>query len=153
ARARPRARSEAACSDRRRDGHRSACAARRRRMTALRRSGGVMKGALLASAAKIAISVLVLAIIGNPILLYFIQDRMIFHPVPINEGNRKLIKERYASVREVTVVSSDGTKLQGWFQRTRKAAKAPLLIYFGGNEEDVSYLPARDDRIEGWSLL
>jgi hypothetical protein len=75
-----------------------------------------------------ALAVLVLAIIGNPILLYLIQDRLLFYPRPVNEGNRKLIKERYASVQEVTVVSSDGTKLQGWFQQTRKAAKAPLLI-------------------------
>lgn len=112
-----------------------------------------MKGAMLSRIAKIALAVLVLAIIGNPILLYVIQDRLLFHPLPNNEGNRKLIKERYASVQEVTVVSSDGTKLQGWFQRTRKAAKAPLLIYFGGNEEDVSYLPARNDRVEGWSFL
>ena len=112
-----------------------------------------MKRAMISSITRIALAVVVLAIIGNPVLLYLIQDRLIFHPLPVNEGNRQLIKERYASVQEVTVVSSDGTKLQGWFQRTRAAAKAPLLIYFGGNEEDVSYLPARDDRVEGWSLL
>jgi pimeloyl-ACP methyl ester carboxylesterase len=108
---------------------------------------------MLSSIARIALSVVVLAIIGNPILLYLIQDRLIFHPLPVNEANRKLIRERYPSVQEVSVASSDGTKLHGWFQRTRKAARAPLIIYFGGNEEDVSYLPARDDRVEGWSLL
>lgn len=107
----------------------------------------------LASALRIFLGVLVGIAVGNPILLYLIQDRLLFHGEPINEANRMLIRERYPAVREVTLNAADGKKLHGWLQRTPLAARAPLLIYFGGNEEDVSYVPARADRVPGWSLL
>jgi pimeloyl-ACP methyl ester carboxylesterase len=107
----------------------------------------------LASACRIFLGVLAGIAIGNPILLYFLQDRLLFHGEPINEPNRKLIRERYPAVSEVTLRAADGKNLHGWFQRTPQGGRAPLLIYFGGNEEDVSYLPARVDRVPGWSLL
>ena len=107
----------------------------------------------LASLGRIAIGVIVGIVIGNPILLYFQQEQLLFYPVTINEGNRKAIKERYGHVEEVTVSTADQKKLHGWYQRSPGKGGKPLLIYFGGNAEDISFLPSAADRVAGWSLL
>lgn len=93
------------------------------------------------------------AVLANPILLYFRQEKLLFFPDTINEGNRKVIRERFRYVEEVTLATADGKKLHGWFQRTPGAGRRPLLIYFGGNAEDLSFLPDKADRVAGWSLL
>jgi pimeloyl-ACP methyl ester carboxylesterase len=108
---------------------------------------------LFASAGRITAGVLVGIAIGNPVLLYFQQEKLLFYPDSINEANRKFIREHFRHVEEVTLATADGKKLHGWFQRTPGADRAPLLIYFGGNAEDISILPAQADRVEGWSLL
>jgi fermentation-respiration switch protein FrsA (DUF1100 family) len=108
---------------------------------------------LLVSAGRIAIAVIIGAAIANPALLYFQQEKLLFYPDTINEGNRRVIKERYRNVEEVTVSAADGTRLHGWFQRASAAGPAPLVIYFGGNAEDLSFLPAPSDRVKGWSML
>src|SRR2546422_798722 len=108
---------------------------------------------MLREIGKITLAVLAGIVIGNPILLYFLQEKLLFFPHPINAENRALIEKRYPAVREVTVAGAGGQALHGWFQKTPGEERAPLLIYFGGNAEDVSFLPARKDRVEGWSLL
>ncbi|MBI3042245.1 MAG: alpha/beta hydrolase [Betaproteobacteria bacterium] len=107
----------------------------------------------LASVGRITIGVIVGVVIGNPVLLYFRQEKLLFYPVALNEGNRKIIKERYRHVEEVAIMAPDRTRLHGWFQRASGAGRAPLLIYFGGNAEDISPLPAAADRVSGWSML
>ncbi len=101
--------------------------------------------------ARVLLAVLALVIVGNPLLLYAIQEKLLFHPVPVNEGQRRIIKERYGAVEEISIPAADGSVLRGWFQKSQ-ADKAGLILYFGGNEEDVSYVPAQRDRVEGWSL-
>lgn len=108
---------------------------------------------LFASIGRITVAVIIGVVIANPILLYFQQEKLLFFPDSINEDNRKVIKERYRDVEEVTFATADQKKLHGWLQRTPGAGKAPLLIYFGGNAEDISFLPAKADRVEGWSML
>lgn len=108
---------------------------------------------LLASAGRITVAAIIGVAIVNPILLYFRQEELLFYPVLMNEGNRKIIKEKYRNVEEVTLTAGDRTTLHGWLQRAQGAGRSPLLIYFGGNAEDLSFLPAKADRVEGWSLL
>jgi len=108
---------------------------------------------LLLKIGRIAIGVVIGAAIANPVLLYFQQEKLLFYPDPINESNRKVIRERYPNAAEITFTTADGKKLHGWLQRTPGAGKAPLLIYFHGNAEDISFIPARADRIPGWSML
>jgi len=97
--------------------------------------------------------VIVGVVIGNPILLYFQQEKLLFYPDTINEGNRRVIKEQYRYVEEVTLTTADQKKLHGWYQRSPGKGRKPLLIYFGGNAEDISFLPSATDRVAGWSLL
>lgn len=66
------------------------------------------------------------------LLLYFFQDRMIFFPQRTSERVRDLYKSN-----EITV-SHDGIKLHGWFVKEEISAASPLLVYYGGNAEDIS---------------
>jgi pimeloyl-ACP methyl ester carboxylesterase len=69
--------------------------------------------------------------------MYLMQDRLLFHPQPIAEPRRVEIKQRYPAVEEV-FLEADGTKLQAW--HLKAGPGAPLVLYFGGNAEDVSWM-------------
>jgi fermentation-respiration switch protein FrsA (DUF1100 family) len=85
-----------------------------------------------------------------PAYLYFAQDRLIFLPQPLASGTMP----RRAGVEEVEVRAFDGTRLHGWFAPAANArGRAPLLIYFGGNAEEVSWLLDAAPRFAQWSLL
>jgi pimeloyl-ACP methyl ester carboxylesterase len=43
--------------------------------------------------------------------------------------------------------------LRGWLAKEKHPAPAPLVIYFGGNAEEVSWLASVADQFGGWSLL
>ncbi len=85
--------------------------------------------------------------IGVPLLAWLFQDRLLFFPQPR--------ESRFAArpnVEELTIAAVDGTKLRGWFIKGA-GSPAPLVIYFGGNAEEVSWLEGVADRFSGWSLL
>jgi pimeloyl-ACP methyl ester carboxylesterase len=65
-------------------------------------------------------------------LLYFFQDALIFFPTPTPPENRKQFESHAYRVTHA------GTDLQGWFVRGRVTADRPLLVYYGGNAEEVS---------------
>src|SRR4029453_11356106 len=66
-------------------------------------------------------------------LLYFGQERSIFFPRP----NDPQLRERYAAQR-VEIKTADAT-LEGWWIENAAAATPAVLLYFGGNAEDVLY--------------
>jgi pimeloyl-ACP methyl ester carboxylesterase len=70
-----------------------------------------------------------------PLALYFLQERLIFHPQPMPEATRALIAERAQSL---FIHAPDGTRLHAWYREG-----SPLILYFGGNAEDVSWMLAR----------
>ena len=65
-------------------------------------------------------------------LLYFFQDALIFFPQPTPPDNRAQFKSHAYSVVH------SGTHLKGWFVRGAISAEKPLLVYYGGNAEEVS---------------
>lgn len=100
-------------------------------------------------------------------LLYFLQERLIFFPQPLPAATRA----RWGAapgIEELEIRAADGVVLHGWLRRAGAGAgAAPLLIYFGGNAEEVSWLlgslpgagagPGPDDRtpssaLAGWSV-
>jgi len=98
---------------------------------------------MLASVVKVLVGVA----IGVPLLMWFFQERLIFFP--------RLLESPPATspnVEQITVVAADGTNLRGWLVRGT-ALPAPLVIYFGGNAEEVSWLTQVADKFAGWSLL
>lgn len=86
---------------------------------------------------------------GLPIFLYFFQEKMLFYPTP---PARVLPKPARGDLEVVDLAAGDGVRLSGWFVRS-SAPKAPLVIYFGGNAEDISWLAGVADRFAGHSLL
>ncbi len=65
-------------------------------------------------------------------LLYLFQDKFIFFPQKEN-GFRDDAFARYE-----TIIERNGIKLHGWFVNKAISQAKPLLVYFGGNAEEVS---------------
>jgi fermentation-respiration switch protein FrsA (DUF1100 family) len=95
-------------------------------------------------------------VLGLPIalsaLLYFTQERLIFHPPPAPAAPPRA---RDLAIRAVEIPTADGLRLRGWLARPDAAAdeRLPLLIYFGGNAEEVSRTSTLAGSVPGWSLL
>lgn len=84
---------------------------------------------------------------GLTVLLYFLQDRMIFFPQPTAPG----IRDRYAD-HAISIRRGD-VDLTGWFFKGRIGADHPLIVYYGGNAEDVSLNFSSLDRFDTRSFL
>jgi hypothetical protein len=85
--------------------------------------------------------------LGVLLLIWLLQERMIFFPRPIEHR-----PARRPSVEEITIPVADGIRLRGWLVEG-KGTPAPLIVYFGGNAEEVSWLSEASDNFAGWSLL
>lgn len=94
-----------------------------------------MAGESLASLAKIALAVA----IGLPLALYLAQDALIFYRQPISDAQRAEVLRRHPAVEEVMLATPDGERLHAW----RVKAEGPLVMYFGGNAEEVSWMLER----------
>lgn len=70
-------------------------------------------------------------------LLWAVQDKMIFHPQPPGRVS-------HPGAKAVTIDRGDAT-LHGWVVGGEK--DGPLLVYYGGNAEEVS------EHIPGWANL
>lgn len=75
--------------------------------------------------------------LGFPLLMYLMQDRLLFYPQPLGDAQRAEIAKRYPVVQEV-LLEADGHRLHAW--HVRGAPDKPLVIYFGGNAEEVSWM-------------
>ncbi len=85
--------------------------------------------------------------LGTTLLLYLFQDRMIFFPQPTAPQNRN----RYAT-HGIRMQRGDVT-LSGWLINNGVAADRPLIVYYGGNAEDVSLNVADLGRFDTRSFL
>ena len=101
-------------------------------------------GSMLLEILKIA----VVAAIGLSLFLYFYQDRMLFYPP---EAPANLPRPARGTVEELSLVTAEGPRIVAWLVRSRE--RAPLVIYFGGNAEDVSWLIGMDRHFAGYSVL
>lgn len=83
----------------------------------------------LVAAAKV---VLIFAI-SFTLVMYLAQDSLIFHPQPLSERQRAAIAGR--GVAESIFLEGKETRLHAWHVKGE-----PLIIYFGGNAEEVSWM-------------
>jgi uncharacterized protein len=83
------------------------------------------------------VTVVAIVAIGFPLLMYLMQDQLLFYPRPLSEPQRASIKQRFPAVEEV-VLHAQGDRLQAW--HVKGLPGKPLVIYFGGNAEDVSWM-------------
>ena len=90
--------------------------------------------------------------LGFPVLIYFLQERLIFFPQPLTQDPLKA--NTGAAIEEVSLLTADQVRLHGWLVKAAPTqTSAPLLIYFGGNAEEVSWLASTAGQYAGWSLL
>ncbi|MGH6914992.1 MAG: alpha/beta hydrolase [Geminicoccales bacterium] len=106
-----------------------------------------MESGLLGSLAQIAAVVA----IGVPLLMYLVQDKLVFMPQPLSEARREQVKKVFPSVAELFIDAEDGTRLHAWHVKGE-----PLILYFGGNAEEVSWMLEEGTRRlpgAGWLLV
>ena len=85
-----------------------------------------------------------------PLLAYAFQERLLFFPQPLPEARRSDVRQRFPSVEEVFVESGQG-RLHAW--HVKAGANAPLVLYFGGNAEEVSWMVEEVAGMPGISWL
>ena len=86
-------------------------------------------------------------------LLYVLQERLIFLPRQLPEATRNALRE-LPGVVEVEARAADGTLLHGWLRHAtvEETARPGLVIYFGGNAEEVSGQVLDAEALAPWSL-
>jgi pimeloyl-ACP methyl ester carboxylesterase len=83
------------------------------------------------------VTVLLLVAVGFPLLMYLMQDSLLFHPQPLHPAQRDSIAKR-SGAEEVFLQDPNGVRLHAW--HVKAGPGKPLVIYFGGNAEDVSWM-------------
>jgi pimeloyl-ACP methyl ester carboxylesterase len=98
---------------------------------------------MTASLARIVLGVAVVV----PLFMWSFQEQLLFFP--------RALESRPAprpNLEDLTLVAADGARLRGWLVKGPRLP-APLVIYFGGNAEEVSWLTGAASQFAGWSLL
>ncbi len=76
--------------------------------------------------------------IGLPLALYLLQDKLIFYPRTLSEGQLDDLSRRFPNGKSLFAQAADGTRLHAWHVAGKPGA--PLVLYFGGNAEEVSWM-------------
>lgn len=103
---------------------------------------------IVLSLIKIALAVF----LGLSLLLYFRQDGMIFLGARLPSAMLDELRRSFPE-SEMHLTAPDGTPLHGWYLPAHGSRPAPLLIYFGGNAEDVSSILLDHHHFSNISLL
>jgi len=80
------------------------------------------------------------------LLLYFFQNYLFFFPRSTPTANRDRLKDAAITIK------SGGLKLRGWLN-AKENPQAPLIIYYGGNAEEVSHTVLASDQLKKASVL
>ena len=102
-----------------------------------------------------SIAVIALVILGLPLTLFLLQERLIFYPQPLSEPQRAAIQKRFPATKEIFLQARDGARIHAWHVPAA-SPDAPLVLYFGGNAEEVSWMiPDAASRVPGvaWLLV
>lgn len=97
------------------------------------------------------LKVVATVVIGVPLLAFLLQDSLIFMPRPLSEAERQDIGLRFPKGQNVFAQAADGTKVHAW--HLPGPSGAPLVIYFGGNAEEVSWMLGEANAAPGVSWL
>jgi pimeloyl-ACP methyl ester carboxylesterase len=81
-------------------------------------------------------------------LLYFTQERSIYFPV----ANDPQLRRAFASSR-VEIPTATGVAIEGWWLENPDVANDVVILYFGGNAEDVLYTAAEAQKYAARRML
>lgn len=99
-------------------------------------------------------TIIAVVVIGFPLLMYLAQDSLVFFPQPLTSAQRERIVSQRPGVESLFIDAADGTRLHAW--RARGGAGSSVVMYFGGNAEEVSWMldeAARRTPEVGWLLV
>jgi len=85
-------------------------------------------------------------------MLYFRQDGMIFLGAKLSPNSFKELLNRFPHSK-IRITTADGIELHGWYLQGNGDEPAPLLIYFGGNAENIAHMLFEQNHFKGYSLL
>jgi pimeloyl-ACP methyl ester carboxylesterase len=99
-------------------------------------------------------AILAIVVVGFPLLMFLLQDRLLFYPQPLDAAQRAAIGKHSPFARELFIQSESAERLHAWY--VPGEAGKPLVLYFGGNAEEVSWM-LEDARSRapglGWLLV
>ena len=108
-------------------------------------------GSLLQSFTRIAASILIIYCAFTA-LLYFSQEKFIFFPQAVSAGKIKQIELKYKNAEEIALKTPDNVFIRGWLVKNGTAKQTPLVIYFGGNSDELSNMIELSQKFGSWSL-
>ena len=91
------------------------------------------------------LTILAVVAVGVPLLMFLVQDRLLFFPQPLSDVQRAQV-----GGKEV-LLDAEGVRLHAWH-----LPGEPLILYFGGNAEEVSWMLREGRRNApgaGWLLV
>ncbi|MBS3969055.1 MAG: alpha/beta hydrolase [Clostridia bacterium] len=84
---------------------------------------------------------------------YFLQEKMLFIRQPVSQERLAYIRNTYpTNIEEISIMTPDNIELHGWLVKNSPYKKSPLIIYFGGNAEEVSWQIENAFKIDNWSM-
>ncbi|MGE5557087.1 MAG: alpha/beta hydrolase [Bacillota bacterium] len=86
-------------------------------------------------------------------VLYLFQANLIFFPQKITLEYASHLKAIYPNLREINIKTPDGAALHGWLLKNTAAKQTPLIIYYGGNGDEASWIIEDGLKLKNWSLL
>jgi len=90
--------------------------------------------------------------VGVCAVLYLLQERLIFLRAPLFDGDRRAVA-LLPDTEEIAIAADDGTRLHGWLRHTTGDARPRgLILYFGGNAEEVSGQMREAAELTPWSF-
>jgi hypothetical protein len=99
------------------------------------------------------LAVTALLAVGVCLLGYFTQERLIFFPQRLDERAALGIQRSFPRSEAFELVVDDGVRLRGWLVDGPSRRPWPLIMYFGGNAEELSWLVSEFSRVPDWAAL
>ena len=78
-------------------------------------------------------------------------EELVYYPVPITSAQDAAIRARHPQAQPLEIAAADGVALRGWLLPGSRPDH-PLVLYFGGNAEEVSWLLDHPDAFAGWDV-
>ncbi|MCY4430987.1 MAG: alpha/beta hydrolase [Rhodospirillales bacterium] len=90
--------------------------------------------------------------VGVCTVLYLLQEQLIFLRTPLADGDRRAV-DLLPNTEEIEITAADGTRLHGWLRHpTDDTLVRGLILYFGGNAEEVSGQMHDAEMLAPWSF-
>jgi len=84
---------------------------------------------------------------------FLLQEQILFSRQSLSRERLEWARTSFPNAEEVKIAVAKDVELHGWLVKGSGTDKSPLLIYFGGNAEEVSGQLETARLLPGWSLL